>query len=155
MGKLKKSGFKYGLCFVTGIILGIFIGAGFLCVLVSYRMDMSYQRIAYLESIIQDKNSQLEKLEESINTRSLILKDIEVVLAFNGDEIDKINIEKTVKEKYRLLLGKEVEKIDGDMIAEVVDNRILIIDNKEYKLHVDKLILTEVLKIWLTIEHIN
>lgn len=155
MGELKKSGFKYGLCFVTGIILGIFIGAAVLCILVSYRMDMSYQRIAYLESIIQDKNSQLEKLEESINTRSLILKDIQILFVFDGDEIDKISIEKTVKEKYRSLLGKEVEEIDGDIIAEVVDNRILMIDNKEYKLHVDKLILTEVLKIWLTIEQIN
>ncbi len=154
MGKLKKSGFKYGLCFITGITLGILMGMAILSILVSYRMDMSYQRIAYLESTIQDKDSQLEKLEESINTQSLILKDIEVLLVFDGDEIDKISIEKTVKEKYRSLLGKKVEEIDGDIIGEVVDNRILMIENKEYKIHVDKLILTEVLKIWITIESI-
>lgn len=152
MGQLKKHRFKYGLCFVTGFVLGVLIGVSALCILVSYRMDMFYQRITYLESIIQDKDAQLEHLEKTINTRSLILKNIEIVLVFNGDEIDKIKIEKAVKEKYRSLLGKEVEKIDADIVIEVVDNRIMHIEDRKYQLHVNKLILTETLKICITIE---
>lgn len=155
MGQLKKHRFKYSFCFVTGLVIGILIGASVLCILVSYRMDMFHQRIAYLESMIQDKKAQLEQLEKTIDTRSLILKNIEIVLIFNGDEIDKINIEKAVKEKYRSLLGKEVEKIDTDIVAEVVDNRIMNIEGRKYQLHVNKLVLTETLKICITIESIS
>jgi len=149
---LKKYRFKYGLCFFTGLIIGALIGISVLSIIVSYRMDTFYHRIAYLESLIQDKDAQLEKLEDSKNTRSFVLKDIEVVLIFDGDEIDKISIEKAVKEKYRSLIGKEVDKIDADIIMEVIDNRIFNIEEKKYQLHVNKMILTETLKIWVEIE---
>ncbi len=155
MGKLKKHGYKYGLCFITGLIIGILIGASSLSILVSYRMDTCHHRIAYLESLIQEKNAQLEKLENTINTQNVVLKEIEVVLVFNGDEIDKISIEKAVKEKYRSLLGKEIEKIDADIIMEVIDDRIFNIEERKYQLHVNKLILTETLKIWVEIETIE
>ncbi len=152
MNQLKKKGLKPRTCFVAGIIIGILIGTVAFNILVSYRMDQFYKRIAYLENTIQDKNSVLEKFEKNINTRSLIIKGIEVLLIFDGDEIDKIYIVKTIKDKYSTLLGKEVKKIDPDLIVEVVDKRILKIDDKEFKLRVHKLILTEILKIWISIE---
>lgn len=155
MDQLKRIYLKLNPCFLAGIIIGILIGAATLIIIVSYRMDLYCKKIAYLEHAIQDKNAVLEKFEKNINTRSLVIKAIEVVLVFNGDEIDKINIEKSIKEKYSLLLGKEVKKIDPDIIVEVIDKRILKIRDKEYKLKVNKLILTEVLKIWISAELIK
>jgi len=159
MGQLKMSGTKFIFCFIVGIIAGILIGITTLSVIVSYRMDTYYTKIAYLENTIQDKDARLEKLEKSINTQSVILKDINVVLDFGesetGDEIDKIDIEKAIKEKYVLLLGKEVKTIDADIITEVVDKRILKIEDREYKLQVNKLILTETLKIFIQVERLD
>lgn len=155
MEQLKKKDFRFILCFMTGIVVGALIGTAIICIIISYRMDMFYKKIAYLESTIQDKNIQLEKLEKTINTKNLVLKNIEVVLIFNGDEIDKIDIEKTIKEKYSSLLGKEVKKIDADIIVEVMNNRIFKIEGKEYKLFVNRLILTETLKIWIKIDSMN
>ena len=43
----------------------------------------------------------------------------------DNDEIDKMEIEKTIKEKYNILLGKEVKTIDAHIVVEVVDKRIL------------------------------
>lgn len=152
MGQLKKNGQKFILCFIAGLLTGILIGTAILSIIVSYRMDMHYKKIAYLETTIQDKNSRLEKLEKSINTQNIILKDIEIILIFDGDEMDKIEIEKAIKEKYSTLLGKEVKNIDPDILIEVVDKRILKIEDREYKLHINKLILTEVLKIFIKVE---
>lgn len=151
MGKLKNS-VKYKFCFVVGIILGIIIGVSALAVLVSYRMDICYKDLAYLENTLADKNARLEKLENTINTQNLIIEDIVVNLQFDGDELDKIDIEKSVKMKYNTLLGKEVKNVDVDIIIEVIDNRIFKIEDREYKLHVTKLILTEILKLWVEIE---
>jgi len=144
---------------MVGIITGILIGISILSIVVSYRMDTHYKEITYLKNTIQDKDARLEKLEKSINTQKVILKDIEVILNFgenkDGDEIDKIDIEKTIKEKYSTLLGKEVKNIDTDILIEVVDKRILKIDDKQYKMQVEKLIVTEILQIFIKVETIN
>lgn len=158
MGPLKNKKWGFVFCFITGIVVGILIGVSGFSIIVSYRMDKFYKEIAYLESTIKDKDIQLEKLEKTINTinsKELILKDIEIFLIFNGDEIDKIDIENTIKEKYSTLLGKEVEKIDADILVEVLDKRIFKIEDREYKLFVNKLILSDILKIWIRIESIE
>ncbi len=156
MGELGKRPFKFSLCFMASFLVGILIGVTVLSVVVSYRMDNYYKQISYLKNIIQDRDERLEKLEKSINTQNLIVKGIEVSLIFdkdkNNDKIDEIEIEKTIKEKYNALLGKEVKNIDAQMIAEVVDKRILKIEDREYKLKMDKLILTEILNIYIKVE---
>lgn len=161
MGQLKKTSFRYFFCFAVGVITGIIIGTAALSIIVSYRIDTYHKKITHLETDIQDKNARLEKLEQSINTQKYILKDIEIILLFNEgeqeneaeevDEIEKIEIEKNIKEKYALLLGKEVKNIDADMIAEIIDKRIFKIEDREYKLHVSRLVLTDILKIWVSV----
>ena len=156
MGKLKKEGFKFIICFITGVLAGILIGIAGLSIVVSYRMDNYYKQISYLQNIIQDREERLEKLEKSINTQNIVIKDMEVSLVFdkkkNNDEIDKIEIEKTIREKYNMLLGREIKAVDAHMVAEVVDKRILKVGDKEYKLQVDKLILAEIMCIWIKVE---
>lgn len=152
MGKLKSASAKFIILFAAGIITGVLIGTTALSIVVSYRMDIQYKKITYLENLIQDKDARLEKLEESINTQEIIIKDIVIDLIFDGDEIDKIHIEKTIKEKYGKLLGKEVKNIDPDILIEVVDKRIFKIEEREYQLEVVKLILTYTFKLFVKVE---
>lgn len=155
MNPVKNKGSKLKSCFIAGIIIGILIGTAAFNIFVSYRMDQLYKRIAFLEQIVQDKSTILEKFDKNINSWSLIIKSIEVVLVFDGDEIDKLLIEKNIKDKYSTLLGKEVKKVDPDLIIEVVDKRIFKFDDKNYKLKVNKLLLTEILKIWVSVEPVT
>ncbi|KGK87790.1 hypothetical protein DP73_13845 [Desulfosporosinus sp. HMP52] len=155
MNPLRNKRLNLKSCFFSGIIIGILVGGAAFSIMVSYRLDSLYKRIAYLNQIIQDKNAVLEKFEKNINTRNLRVKRIEVALVFDGDEIDQINIERSIKDRYSSLLGKEVNKIDPDLIIEVVDKRIMKIEDKEYKLKVNKLIITEVMKIWISVESVN
>ena len=146
---------KYFLNFYVGLIAGVIIGSVLACTLISYRIDAFYEKIAFLENTILEKNAKLDNLEKSINSNKFILKDIEVVLLFDEDDIDHleiIHIEKTVKEKYSILLGIEVKSIDPDIITLIVDKRILKMNGKEIQLHINKLKLTEVLKLWIDVE---
>lgn len=152
MEQLIKKGSQQKAVFAAGLLTGFLLGTALITTLVSYRMDESYKKIAYLETTIQDKDARLEKLEKAINTRNLILKSIEVSLVFDGDDMDRLEIEKAIKEKYSALLGKEVESIDANLAAEVVDKRIFKLKDKEYQLHVSRLVLTEELKIWVKVE---
>lgn len=155
MAQHKIKANKYFLNFYVGLIAGIIIGSVLACTLISYRIDTFYEKIAFFENTILEKNAKLENLEKSINSNKFILKDIEVVLLFDENEIDHletIHIEKTVKEKYSILLGAEVKSIDPDIITLVVDKRILKMNGKEIQLHVNKLKLTDVLKLWINVE---
>lgn len=153
MGKVRSKGLNLVFCFIVGMIVGGLIGIVAITTLVSYRMDGLYEKIASLENVINEKDAKLEKLEQSINTMYFVLEDIKVVTEIIGedveDNIDKIEIEKAIKEKYTNLLGKEVKTIDPDLVIEVIDKRIFKLEGKEYKLSVNKLVLTEIMKIWV------
>lgn len=154
MGKVKRKYFL--ISFGTGLIAGMLIGAIVLTIVVSYRMDKLYENIAALENVINEKDAKLKKLEESINTMYFVLQDIEIIIEFEGedagDEIDRIEIEKAIKEKYTELLGKEVKTIDPDLVVKVVDQRLFRLEEKEYRLRVSKLLLSETLKLWVEVQ---
>lgn len=158
MGKIREN-FNYLLCFGTGMIVGVLIGAIGITTLVSYRMDTLYENIVNLEIAAKEKDAKLKKLEESINTMNLILEGIEVNIDFKGvdeeNNIERIEIEKAIREKYANLIGREVKEIDPDLVTEVIDQRIFKLEGKEYKLRVRKLVLTEILRLWVDVELID
>ena len=160
MGKVRTA-CPFIICFVSGLLWGVIIGAISINLLVSYRMDSFYERIAYLENKITDKDEKLAKLEKSINNSNIILKDIQVELEFERlsteqiNQIDIIEIEKAIKEKFRPLLGKEVKGLDPDILLQVLDKRILKFDESEFQLAVNKLMLTDVLKLWVQVSLIE
>ncbi|MGF7056951.1 hypothetical protein [Brassicibacter mesophilus] len=152
MGKIKSVKIKFFISIIAGIIIGVIIGSSIIIALVSYRIDKYYEEIQKLNIAIEERDERLKKLEQSINSKKLILKDIEILLVHEGDDIDKITIEKYVEDKYHKLLGREVDTIDSDILEEIIDKRIFKVSNKEYRLKVIKIILTDILKIWIETE---
>lgn len=134
-------------CFLSGFVVGLLAGVAVFSLLASYRLDQYYQEIRQLEVANEEKETRLKRLEESVGKTKYLLKKIEVSLIYDGDELDRIALEKNIKEKYGQLLGKEVAAIDIDLVAEVVDERIIKLEEREYRLKLKQIILTEVLKI--------
>lgn len=157
MGKMKNKHYSFVICFMTGLLWGVIFGAVAISTLVSARMDVFYQKIAYLENVITDKEEKLAKLEKSINNKNTVLKDVQVILEFTNiseeqiSQINNIEIEKSIKEKFSSSLGKEVKGFDVEIFQQVIDKRILKIDGYEYQLTVNKLVLTDVLKLWIKV----
>jgi len=155
--KVKNRGSKYKflICFITGLLWGSMVGSLGISILVGYRLDKFYEKIAYLESTIADKDEKLKKLEKSINNANIVLKDILVILEYNNfspeqkEQIDSIEIEKAIKEKFSSSLGKEVKELDADILVQVIDKRILRFSHGDYQLTVNKLVLSDVLKLWV------
>jgi len=157
MGKIKKRSIAFLVTLLAGTIIGAILGTVVLNALISYRIDQYVRQIQYLEGIIQDQEIRFKKLEESINNKKLILKDIKIFLIYEDedneeDEMDKIILEKYIKEKYTSLLGKEIKTIDVDLVTSVIDKRIMKISGKEYQLKVTKIILTDTLAIWIQLK---
>lgn len=157
MWKMNKKHYSLVLYFITGLLWGVIFGAVSISTLVSVRMNMFYQKIAYLENVITDKEEKLSKLEKSINNKNTVLKDVQVILEFINlseeqiSQINNIEIEKSIKEKFSSSLGKEVKGIDVEILQQVIDKRILKLDGYEYQLTVNKLVLTDILKLWIKV----
>lgn len=155
MDKIKNKYFNF---FLAGLFIGGMLGVIVINILVSYRVDNYIREIKYLNSIIEEDTIKLEKFEKSKKNRILVKKvEIEVMFLKKNDknDITKIALEKSIKHKYNNILGKEVELVDGEILSEVIDNRIMKIDDKEYKLKVKKILISSIVKIWVEAKKIN
>lgn len=146
---------KYIFLFLVGILTGILLGILIFNILISYRIEQYHREIEYLNSIIEEQEVRLENFEDKLHKKKLILKKVELDTKFKDEkenEIVSIELEKYIKEKYNNVIGKEIDKLDADILMSVIDNRIMKINEKEYKIKVKKLILSENLKIYILVE---
>ncbi len=155
MDRIRKYGFKVFTSFLVGMATGGLIGILGMTILISYRLDQFYEEIAELKSVIEEKDERLNKLEESTNKQRFILKEVKVELIFEGDEIDEIELKKHIRNKYITLIGKEVKSIDTDLLEVVIDRRMMELGKNRYQLFIRKVILTDVLEIWINVETIQ
>lgn len=155
MDKIKN---RYFTFFATGLFIGGIFGVVLMSILVGYRFDNYIKQINALNSIIEENNMELQKIQK-FNNKKVLVKRIKIEVIFpkenEKNDITKINLEKNIKEKYKSVLGKEVEKVDADMLCEIIDNRIMKIDNKEYKLKVKKVIMSTTILMCIEARRIN
>ncbi|TCK98689.1 hypothetical protein EDC19_1122 [Natranaerovirga hydrolytica] len=159
MAQLIKQKHKYFIFFLTGLILGLLIGVSGLTAIISYRIDLYYQRIITLETEIDDKTTRLAKLEERLDEAEeepkYILKDIHIHLNSEEDDIDTMTLTKHIKEKYTNFIGRDILSIDLEIISEIIDQRIFRLDNKSYQLETDKVFMSDILTIWVNVSLLN
>lgn len=150
---------KYFLFFILGLFIGGMVGIITINLLVSYRIDNYIKEIKHLDKVIEEKDFRLQKLEKNIYDKRLLVKNVEIQLKYENeeenDDIVKITLEKHIKDKFKCLLGKEVKNIDGDILLEIIDKRIMKIEDKEYQLKVERIMISQVVKLWIEIKVIK
>lgn len=158
MGKVNNKS-KYLIFFFTGLFLGGMVGVIIINLLVSYRIDNYIKQIQHLNTVIEEDKLKLERYQEAVYKKRLVVKEIKVDLMQEGntqiDDITKIALEKHIKNKFKGLIGKEVDKIDGDVLCEIIDKRIMKLEGKEYQLKINKIMISEKIKLWITVRTIK
>lgn len=145
---------KFWLTILIGIIVGMIIGSLSVTTFVSYKMDKYYEKINTLYTMVEDRDVKLKKLEESINKSKYVLKDVIIELKNVEDDIEKLKLKKYIKEKYINLIGKEIKKIDVNIVSEIIDGRIMKLKDVEYKLKVNKVLLSDILVLEIEVKEI-
>ena len=136
----------------TGFVLGILAGIISMNLIVSYKIDEFHKQIHHLESIVDNREVRLKKLEESINHRRYLIKNVKIHLEFEGDNIERLSIENALKDMCNILLGKEVKAIDLDLVVAMIDKRIVHLHGNEYRANVNRLVIAEVIQIWIVVQ---
>lgn len=140
------------LLFSTGFLSGLLFASLFLTMLICSRMDHNYQKIRTLENTIDSQRLQLENLTQTLDKRrKYVVKIIEIQIDNIDDALEKIAMEGLIRQKYAHLIGQEVTKIDPQLVFDVMDRRIFKFNDKEYGLHVQRLVIAERLKLWVEV----
>lgn len=148
-----KKGYFYFLIF--GMIIGGMGGILAINTLLSYRIDSYIQEITDLKISIEEKNEQVEKLNETLNSRKYIVKDVEIHLECKEKHIDELlkkDLQKKIKDSVKNVIGKEVRKIDVEMLWVVLEGRVIRIGDFSYTLKIKKLLVSETVMIWVEIK---
>ncbi|WP_312202675.1 hypothetical protein [Anaerospora hongkongensis] len=141
---------SYFIFLLTGFLGGLCAGAILVTAYTGHELDTAYQHIHALQTTLKEKDALLEKLEVSSKKKATVIKKIEVDLQLSGDQADKDALMIHVKEQYYPLFGKEVTNLNPDLLTAVIDNRVIRLEDRDFRLSVRKMVISDTLKIWVT-----
>ncbi len=150
---LTKKELLYTLAsFLAGFILGIVI----LNLIVSKELDQLIYERKELITEIENQKTQLENLEESLaEEKKKVIQKLKIRIETELEKHIKQELEKEIFQILNSLIGRDIGKIDGSLIAETIDERIVIIQKKRYKLKLIWLIIQPEVKVSFEIDKIG
>ncbi len=141
---MNKKLFYYFTLFFLGFLFGL------VCMNLyqMHALDRLYRIQNQLTNQLMDKEIKLERLNESVKKQNtVVIKDLHITLKFDGNILIKDEIEKNIQFYLSDLVGRELTNIDGEMIYKVLQKRIIEVDNKQFQLTVEYIIISEKISI--------
>lgn len=104
----------------------------------------------------RDELQQLRKSLASSRVQKITALEVQVTIASGRDipELDRtkgsLTVEKTVREWLQPLLGQEIDRLEYQLVPQVVDGRQVSIDGRNYVLRVNLVVVAAKTKIYVT-----
>ncbi|AWZ49048.1 hypothetical protein C3495_09595 [Clostridiaceae bacterium 14S0207] len=148
MDEIKK---KYLIFFVTGCLVGILVSIISFTIFFTHKIEKNYSKIRKMQIVLEEKNKELERIKTSIKVDKYTVNEIEVKIDFKSkvDEVTTYILEKSIKDKFSSLIGREVNNIDVEMLEKVIDNRIMYVENSKFLLKLKRISVSERIKIFI------
>ncbi|SDC17105.1 MULTISPECIES: hypothetical protein [unclassified Candidatus Frackibacter] len=129
---------------IASFILGFIMGALILNLIVANEIDNLIYKNRELNSKIKNQNEELKKLEESLSSRKWkVVQKIKIVVETEENKHIKQELESKLYEILNSIIGRQMNKIDGTLISNTVDDRVIIIDDTNYQIDLIWLLLQE------------
>lgn len=148
--KQRAGAFSY----FSGMLMGLIIGIMIWNMLLAGKIDALYARNLFLETSLEDCKIKLEKAMSAQPEKDQTLREIAVKIQLEN-ELERMILEKAVRQKYEVLIGKKTKEIDLDLVIQVVDKRLFRTDMYQYQLLVERVTLSSTLTIWLSVKEIR
>ncbi len=121
---------------LASFILGLIIGAISLNLIVGPKLDSLIFENKSLTKQVDEQKNRLTKLEDSLaQEKNEVIKNIEIKFTSEIDKHISQALEEEVFAIIKTLIGKEIKKIDPEPLIKALDQRIVKINESEYKLN--------------------
>lgn len=134
-------------------LLGLIFGAGALNLYISREMDRLQLKNRELQNQVQEQEKEITRLEDNLSHYTgRFIKNIGIKLDTDLNEHRQQLIETRVRKLLSEIPGNKIRDIEPPVIGEIVNERLIEIENDTYQLDLDYLILGEELILYLSAE---
>lgn len=147
---MKKNNFSTLWLFAFGFLIGIVVYN----TLYMSKIETLINEKEYLSAQLEDYRIKFKKLEESKQKEEIpVLNQISPVMLNNNEEfLPKNEIDQYIKVLLKNQIGKELNKIDVDLIYNGLNRRFLKFKDGEYQLQIRSIIVTDTMYIYYLVE---
>ncbi|NLM13825.1 MAG: hypothetical protein GX209_08800 [Epulopiscium sp.] len=147
---MKKNNFSTLWLFAFGFLIGIVVYN----TLYMSKIETLINEKEYLSAQLEDYRIKFKKLEESKQKEEIpVLNQISPVMLNNNEEfLPKNEIDQYIKVLLKNQIGKELNKIDVDLIYNGLNRRFLKFKDGEYQLQIRSIIVTDTMYIYYLAE---
>jgi hypothetical protein len=137
---------RYAAFFILGLLVGAMIMHSFQ----GRELEKLYWEKENLKVELYEKNEQIKKIEEQ-QERLLppTVREIKLEISHDGDTFVEPELKRQVYDLVKGLLGQEVLALPYPLVFNILDNRIVEMDDKRFHLNVEAVILGETLVYYL------
>jgi len=135
--------FKKLLSLGSSFILGFMLAIAVFNLLISKKLDQMYFYQRSLKSELEYTKLTLEKLKEDKSSLSKhTIKEIRVVVD-SPLEVYKQDIEENIRMLLKDVIGRDIETLDVPMMTQLIDQRVLLIEDKKIILTLKSLVVSK------------
>ncbi len=134
---------------VVIFLLGIIIGATLLNIYSGKIIDRLILEKNDLQAEVEEQRHQIEQLEKY--KYQLTIKKITPVLDTNLNQHIQDEIIKKIRSLLSKYLGRELHNTDFLLLWDVINDRLLVIEDKTYQLNLHIIVATEELRLYLEV----
>ena len=144
---------------ISLIILGFIIGSSLTVFSIGAQIDQLSIENETLKHELIARESEIEELEKSLEERKYVVTSIEPIISFANQELTSYDresyslaIEKIIKELLDSLIGREIEHIDHTIVPQLLENRIIDVEEQNFVLSVTTIIFSQKVMVYVLVE---
>ncbi len=135
---------------VVFFILGFILGSIIFFLFSAVKMDGLYQEREQLKVTVFETKERLNKLEEQWESKGEeIIKEIKVELKTEKNTFAELSLEQSVHEVVKDLVGEKVKALNPYILINMLEGRIIRVDNNNYQLDLKAITISEILSFYI------
>lgn len=124
------------------LILGIIVGGACINIYTGKKLDALYYENRDLQEEVAAQKHRLDRLEENLaDYRNPVIKEIEIQLISQEDKHMEQDIKTSLHTIVKPLIGMEVEKVDGALLQQTLDERLIKVGDKSFQIRMERVLL--------------
>ncbi|SES99532.1 hypothetical protein [Anaerobranca gottschalkii] len=142
--------------YLSLFILGIVAGGVLSLILLGRAYDQLYLEKKVLESQVIELRNIIQQLEKKQLQQSPTLTIKEIVIETDlTDTIKSLELKKKISELLKNLMGEKIDNLNPELIIDILEGRIVNVEDKGYILHVRYIVIGKKLQIMLNIKELK
>lgn len=139
---------------LAAFLLGGIMGALLLNLIIVRQMDKLIYENKELSNKLENKDNELRKLEESLaHKKWKVVQKLKIIVETEENKHTKQQLESRLYELLKSIIGRQMNEIDGTLLSNNIDDRVIIIEDTNYKIDLIWLLIQE--KTIIKVEAVN